>query len=55
MYFVILSDEEHFYLRMLFIAVRESRSFEDLQMINKMIYLNFKSVYIMQKLLNSNE
>ena len=55
MYFVILSDEEHFYFKMLLIAVQESRSFKDLQMINEMIYSNFKSVYIAQKLLNSNE
>ena len=54
-YFVDSSDDERFYLHILFTIVKSSMSFEDLCIYDDMIHEIFKSICIARDLLDSDE
>ena len=54
-YFVDSSDDERFYLYILFIIIKNSMSFEDLYIYDNIIYQDFKLTCIIYDLFDFDE
>ncbi len=55
MYCFILIQKEKHYLRFLLTIIRDTRSFNDLRIVNEVLHFIYRSVHIILRLLKDND